>query len=294
MKIQMESEKGIDWIALLSENTEVDLRTLNDVVQKKTLKPLTESLFFGRALKDKDPTIIHHFDSGSRLLYPDLEAGIFLSRKLVYDLWEILMREEDNLRQNKAFPGRNLVIGVTFHPVYLDFNIDPAYEFAKFLNIEANVQMQNIAEICTKKAPGCMTFARREYFCVKNNDQHSIDEVLQDSLVAVKTCTKFHDERLEVVMKTWGGLVPNIELISDSEEEKFQTKVLPYTINTENGHCNKTMAILEYFDQLETATGDPLSFLVIVDDDTIFSVVRLAQLLACYDRTESFLLGGVV
>ena len=89
-------------------------------------------------------------------------------------------------------------------------------------------------------------------------------------------------------MKTWGSLVPNLELISDSEEEKFHTRVLPYTINTESGHCNKTMAILEYFDQLES----PLSFLVIVDDDTILSVARLAQLLACYDRTESFLLGG--
>ena len=101
----MESEKVIEWIALLSENTEVDLRTLNDVVQKKTLRPVTESLFFGRALKDKDPTIIHHFDSASDLIYPDLEAGIFLSRKHVYDLWEILMREQENLRQNKAFPG---------------------------------------------------------------------------------------------------------------------------------------------------------------------------------------------
>ena len=90
-----------------------------------------------------------------------------------------------------------------------------------------------------------------------------------------------------MVMKTWGPLVPHLELISDSVEEKFKTKVLPYTINTENGHCNKTMAILEYFDQLESSP----SFLVIVDDDTIFSVVRLAQLLGCYDKTESFLLG---
>ena len=133
-----------------------------------------------------------------------------------------------------------------------------------------------------------MTHARREYFCIKNNDQLALDEVLQDSLVAVKTCTKYHEERLDAVMKTWGDLVPNLELISDSVEEKFRTKVLPYTINTENGHCNKTMAILEYFDQLEP----PLSFLVIVDDDTVLSVVRLAQLLGCYDKTESFLLGG--
>ena len=104
MMIQMESEKGLDWIALLSENTEVDLRNLNEVVQKKKLRPREESLFFGRAVKDENPTIIHHFDSASReLLYPDLEAGIFLSRKLVYDLWEKL-KDRENL-QHKAFPG---------------------------------------------------------------------------------------------------------------------------------------------------------------------------------------------
>ena len=122
MKIQMESEKVINWIALLSENTEIDLRTLNEVVQKKTLRPVTESLFFGRALKDKDPTIIHHFESGSDLMYPDLEAGIFLSRKLVYDLWEILIREQENLRRNKAFPGiRPFVLTdlVTFSLVFI-------------------------------------------------------------------------------------------------------------------------------------------------------------------------------
>ena len=45
-----------------------------------------------------------------------------------------------------------------------------------------------------------MTHARREYFCIKNNDELSLDEVLQDSLVAVKTCTKYHEERLDVVM----------------------------------------------------------------------------------------------
>ena len=38
MMIQMESEKGLDWIPLLSENTEVDLRNLNEVVQKKKLR----------------------------------------------------------------------------------------------------------------------------------------------------------------------------------------------------------------------------------------------------------------
>jgi hypothetical protein len=45
--------------------------------------------------------------------YPDLEAGIFLSRKLVFSLHE-------RLTKNEAAPSHS-------------FNIDPSYEFAKFL-----------------------------------------------------------------------------------------------------------------------------------------------------------------
>ena len=169
-----------------------------------------------------------------------------------------------------------------------DFNIDAAYEFSKFLDIELDVKLQNIAEICSKKAPGCLTYARSEYSCIKGRDRASLERILEDSLVAVKTCTKYHKERLGPVMATWGGLFPRLELISDSEDPEYKTRVLPYTINTENGHCNKTLAILEYFLQMETSP----SFLVIVDDDTVLSVSRLAQLLGCYDPEDSFLLGN--
>ena len=114
MKIQLEADEALDWIALLNENTEVDLINLNDLVRKKSFKPREEALFFGKALKDSDPTIVHHFSS-DELLYPDLEAGIFLSRKLVYNLWQ----NGEPVLQQKNFPN--------------DFNIDPSYEFAKFV-----------------------------------------------------------------------------------------------------------------------------------------------------------------
>merc|ERR1719397_958785 len=267
----MESEKGLDWIALLNENTEVELKNLNQVVRKKKLKPREESLFFGRALKDENPTIVHHFEMKEKRLYPDLEAGIFLSRKLVYELWEKL-KDRENLQENEAFP---------------DFNIDAAYEFAKFLDIAVNVKLQHFEEICSRPNPGCLTYARPEYSCVKQHDKVALETILKDSIVAVKTCTKFHSERLGAVMKTWGPLVPHLEMISDSAEEEYRTKVLPYTVNTENGHCNKTLAILQYFHQMESSPP----FLVIVDDDTILSVSRLAQLLGCYHQDESFLLG---
>ena len=69
---------------------------------------------------------------------------------------------------------------------------------------------------------------------------------------------------------------------------KTQTNVLEYTINTKSGHCNKTFAILQNF-----FTMDQYQFLVIVDDDTILSVARLVQMLACYIEEDSFLLGNI-
>ena len=53
-------------------------------------------------------------------------------------------------------------------------------------------------------------------------------------------------------------------------------------MNTESGHCNKTMAIINHF--LEQEDKD---ILVIVDDDTVLSVARLASLLSCYTGEES-------
>ena len=117
MKLQLEAEERLDWICLLNENTELDLKNLNDLVQKKSLKPREDSLFFGRALQDMEPTIIHHF-SQDKLLYPDLEAGVFMSRRLVLELWT-RMKDAESLAQDSHFPS--------------DFNIDPAYEFAKFV-----------------------------------------------------------------------------------------------------------------------------------------------------------------
>ena len=69
---------------------------------------------------------------------------------------------------------------------------------------------------------------------------------------------------------------------------KTKTDVLEYTVNTKSGHCNKTFAILQNF-----LTMDQYQFLVIVDDDTILSVARLVQMLACYIEEDSFLLGNI-
>eukprot|EP00090_Calanus_glacialis_P021613 TRINITY_DN3334_c0_g1_i1.p1 TRINITY_DN3334_c0_g1~~TRINITY_DN3334_c0_g1_i1.p1 ORF type:complete len:487 (-),score=162.14 TRINITY_DN3334_c0_g1_i1:112-1572(-) len=277
MKIQLEAELAVEWVALLNENTDIDLKNLNEAVEKYRFNPSDEAVFLGRGLKDSESTIVHHFDDFDRsgVVYPDLESGIFLSRKLVLDLWGKIQQEE--ISDNKLFPK--------------DFNIDPSYEFAKFVYDNGNgVALKHLDEICAKKSSSikCITFIRQDYSCAQFSQKEKMKAILENTFVAVKTCSKFHQSRMNVVKNTWGPLLPNVEYFSDVSDKEVPTTQLEYTINTESGHCNKTLAILHHFLELESKP----SLLVLVDDDTVFSVARLTQLLACYQEEEDpFILG---
>merc|ERR1719244_1595146 len=269
---EMEAVTAIEWVAILNENTDVDLKKLNEAVEKYGFEK-GDSLFLGRGLKDSESTIIHHFESPG-LLFPDLESGIFLSRKLVHDLWLQL-----------SIPGH-------FPPDFpTNFNIDPAYEFAKFL-AKTGVKLTHIKEMCAKKTSStknCITFTRQESICLTSSEIQDFKAILSpDKLYsAVKTCSQFHSSRLPAVQSTWGKYVTP-HYISEVEDPNIPTIHLPYTINTDSGHCNKTIAILHHFLQL-----DPVpEFLVMVDDDTILSSSRLASFLACYEGEEKPLLIG--
>ena len=202
MMIHLEAEPGIDWVTILNENTELDLQNLNHLVHKKmSLKPREKSLFFGRGLQDSEPTIVHHF-SQDKILYPDLEAGIFLSRKLVLDLWK-LMSSVSPEKPNENLP----------YPLMTKFTVDPAYEFAKFLSKEMDVVLEDVPEACTKKGSGCVSFSRNDYSCVTKTDTSAMKEILANTLVAVKTCTRFHEDRVKAVLETWAPLVTNLMLV---------------------------------------------------------------------------------
>lgn len=267
----LREEESMEWVAILEENTRVDLKNLNIAVEKYSFDPIGQSLFLGRGMTDSGSTIVHHYDRES-VVYPDTESGVFLSRKLVLELERELGEEEGQ----ELFPK--------------DFNIDPAYEFAKYLYRSGlGVSLTHIDEICAKKTPNqkCFTFSQQETSCLKSSQTAEMRAVLGRSLVAVKTCSKFHSDRVGVVQETWGPLVPSLEYVSDQEEPTIPTLVLPYTVNTERGHCNKTLAILHHF--LEQEERD---LLVIVDDDTVLSVARLAALLSCYTGEEGPVLLG--
>uniref|UniRef100_UPI00398F524C beta-1,3-glucosyltransferase-like isoform X2 n=1 Tax=Pristiophorus japonicus TaxID=55135 RepID=UPI00398F524C len=104
---------------------------------------------------------------------------------------------------------------------------------------------------------------------------------------AVKTCKKFHQERIPIVKKTWEKQAALIEYYSDHVDSSIPTQYLGIP-NTERGHCGKTFAILERF--VSHAVPE-VPWLMIVDDDTLISIPRLQRLLSCYNPKEPVFLG---
>ncbi|KRT80973.1 hypothetical protein AMK59_5481, partial [Oryctes borbonicus] len=60
--------------------------------------------------------------------------------------------------------------------------------------------------------------------------------------------------------------------------------------NTENGHCAKTMAILKYAAE-ELEHNKAVKWVVLADDDTLFSIPRLRKFLTCFDPAAAIAIG---
>ncbi|XP_057588556.1 beta-1,3-glucosyltransferase-like [Hippopotamus amphibius kiboko] len=109
----------------------------------------------------------------------------------------------------------------------------------------------------------------------------------EDIFVAVKTCKKFHGDRIPIVKQPWAAQAGRIEYYSDYADSSVPAVDLGIP-NTERGHCGKTFAILERF---LNHSHDKIAWLVIVDDDTLISISRLQHLLSCYNAQEPVFLG---
>ena len=264
---KLEENPGVDFVGFLRENTNRNLAFLCNfakTIQGK-VNPREESLFYGKGLKDESPTIIHHFHQNkedSPLLFPDPEAGIFMSRHLILNLL-------------KNLPDKQ------------DFNIDPEFELSLHLSNALNVKLTHVKELCAKaptRPESCITHPRiKEYKCLKNKEVEKTKDFLNSVFIRVSTVQKYHQSRVTKILQTYGDLIANAEYISDTSEEiadGVTTVVLPNTVNTENGHCNKTRTMLDSF--LESGSD----WMLILDDDTILSPARFAQFLACFDDAQ--------
>ncbi|MCJ8742448.1 hypothetical protein PDJAM_G00082100 [Pangasius djambal] len=253
------------WIFFLEEETVVNLARLLQVLNR--FNPWGE-WFLGRALYDAGATIIHHYafsEEPTAFSYPDFAAGWALSCPLV----------------------KRLADYMKYEPPKSDFTIDLKHEIALYIweegrgpaltavhefcsELHGSPNTEHCATTVNSYLPSCGTLVKRE-----------------DLFVAVKTCQKFHRDRVLVVKKTWVKDAALLEFYSDIADPAIPTTELGIP-NTESGHCAKTFAILRRFVSGEVTQAP---WLLLVDDDTLISLPRLRRHLRCYDPNEAVSIG---
>nr|XP_046267270.1 beta-1,3-glucosyltransferase [Scatophagus argus] len=249
------------WFFFIEEETSVTLPVLRQVLHRY---PAQEEWFLGKRLHDNEASIIHHYafsEEPSSFGYPDPAAGWALSTPLLHRLAGRIQHEH----------------------LKSDFTIDLKHEIALYIWEEGNgPKLTVVPEFCTATTrDDCAT----TFTTYLPNCGDPVPK--KDIFVAVKTCHKFHSERVPVVKATWQKDAGFLEFYSDATDESIPTISLGVP-NTERGHCGKTFAILRRFLSKAVPKTD---WLLVVDDDTLISLPRLRRLLRCYDPKEAVSLG---
>lgn len=94
----------------------------------------------------------------------------------------------------------------------------------------------------------------------------SLDKVL----FAVKTCKKYHKERLPIILRTWAQFTIHLRIFSDVRDDSVPT-ISSQVPNTERGHCEKSLKILQLvLDEIaKNSTLKSVEWIVMADDDTL-------------------------
>lgn len=248
------------WFLFVEEETRVSLDPLLSVLGKY---PAPEEWFLGKRLHDNEASIIHHYafsENPRSFGYPDPAAGWALSSALLHRLAEKIHHEH----------------------LKSDFTIDLKHEIALFIWEDGHgPKLTDVPEFCSEPKDYCVT----TFTSYLPNCGPPVSKM--DLFVAVKTCQKFHQERVPVVRATWEKDAALLEFYSDVTDDSIPTINLGVP-NTDRGHCGKTFAILKRFLSDAVLKTD---WLLIVDDDTLISLPRLRRLLSCYDPEEAVSLG---
>ena len=253
------------WFVFLDAKSRVNLEILRDVLETHK-----NDHFLGQSLEDPTYTIIHHFADPKELQYPNFEAGFVLSGSLVAEMALSLAE-----------------FGHELDWIPSDFSIDPQYEFAKALKMRnKDLNLRHDLRFCCEGANDldkCAIFIEKEKGGENNktSEENNVISLAKNTLFAVKTCSKFHQERLPVIKDTWGQAALHIMYFSEVTDPEIGTIRLEGVTNTERGHCHKTMEIIKYFNK--EASKNSWKWLVIADDDTILSVNKLLKFLHSFD-----------
>lgn len=250
------------WLIFCESHTRIDLFLMLELLGK--YNP-TQDFLIGHALHDREATIIHHFafsNDPQQFKYPHFASGFAMSQALLKKIAYRLDHGD--------------------HPD-IDFSIDPSHELALYiLDKGKGPELTHASQLCLRNQPLCASYPLEFHVCG--------DPVIKESMYfAVKTCSKYHKDRIPIVKHTWAKHVFHIGFYSDSEDASIPTIDLGVP-NTEHGHCGKTMAILKHIALIASSIPD-IRWVVVADDDTILSVARLQQLLSCFQSSKPFAIG---
>ncbi|XP_055592266.1 beta-1,3-glucosyltransferase-like isoform X2 [Uranotaenia lowii] len=283
------------WLIICEENSHVNVSLLVHHLAKEDYR---QDLFLGYPLYDREATIIHHFaffKNPSSFLYPYLRAGIALSIPLVDHLCRLL-----------SAAGTKLT----------EFFIDAGHEFALLVwNGGTGQPLSSRSYFCAHRRPsqGCAIMVgaalmepgrpTKEEFetassCsigprTKSKSNRSIRPFGQDNIIfAVKTCEKFHEDRVLVLLNTWAKYVQHLRLYSDISDVSIPTVGIPIP-NTSAGHCAKTLEILRLIGEeiSQNASLSDVKWIMLVDDDTILSPSALLRYLGNFNPNQDLYIG---
>ena len=255
-------QKDNQWVYFCEETTEIHLERLLEVLSRFNPQ---EKQFLGHSLHDHSPSIIHNlvfYADPTVFKFPDFDAGWAVSMELIKDAVRRLLADQ----------------------LQMDFSIDIKHEVAMFFYQDGKgTNLTHVPEFCINEPLEGSKCASTINYVVPDCGITDADDIL----VSVKTCNKYHNDRIPIVKKTIGLHAKHIRYYSDVADENIPTEFIGVN-NTETGHCQKLQNIISRF-QDEEWSGK--KWLVIIDDDTIMNFKRLQIMLSCYDPEVPLLIG---
>ncbi|CAL1169575.1 unnamed protein product [Cladocopium goreaui] len=271
------SARGGRWLVFLEASTMVAPKVLGQLLSAYDAR---EAWYLGRALKDEQMSIIHHYQQEPP--YPLAHAGFALSGGLL----------------------RKLVLDLEEKPLGGGQQIEPVWELASRLS-KMGIAITDHRGFCLEAATGCATWARSlEPF------RPSMGLTAAELVIAVKTVEKFHSVRLPLLKEFWTdesavevlylsntkshcvqeadlGCNDLVDIIDLSLE--FGDMVDPSKESNKqgSGHCTKMQAILRYLHRSRPSRR----WYVVTDDDTLVNVPRLLRVLDSHDDSLAIYLG---
>eukprot|EP00971_Amphidinium_carterae_P130814 2591492-Amphidinium_carterae.1 len=232
--------------------------------------------FIGRAIKDTEYCIIHHYQLEPP--YPVAQSGFAISASLA----EMLSKDLEE------------------HPLGGNQQIEPVWELAQWIKgvgVDLTNESSAFCSVTDKPDLTCATWVRPYVVAA---DAANPDDVI----IAVKTVGHFHGSRLPLLEEFWAGASEvQVEYLSNTGTAasaalknplvdlsvEYGDAVDPAKESTEqgSGHCSKMQSILRYLWKHYSNK----QWFVVTDDDTFLSTSRLLEVLGTHDSRSTIYLG---